>query len=61
MGGSLFMLRVFLSVCVFLSALFIVPLYRGDHFFSELKNMREDAKKINQEPGGPAPSCLSTP
>ena len=33
----------------------------GDHFFSELKNMRGDAKKINQEPGGQAPSCLSTP
>ena len=58
-GCPLLVLRVFLSVCVFLSALFIV--LSGDHFFSELKNMRGDAKKINQEPGGQAPSCLSTP
>ena len=49
----------FFSVCVFLYALFIV--LSGDHFFSELKNMRGDAKKINQEPGEQASSCPSTP
>ena len=48
-----------LSVSACLSALFIV--LSGDHFFSELKNMKGDTKKINQEPGGQAPSCPSTP
>ena len=59
MGSSLFVLRIFVCVCLFACFVYCstVP---GDHFFSELKNMREDVKKINQEPGGQAPSCLST-
>ena len=49
-------------VCVCLSVYFV---YRstvsGDHVYSELKNMRGDEIKINQELGGQAPFCLTTP
>ena len=37
MGGSLFVLRIFFSVCVFLSALFIVLLYPVITFSASLK------------------------
>ena len=48
----------FLSVC-FLSV-YLVGYYQVI-MFSELKNVRGDAKKINQEPRGQVSSCLSTP
>ena len=62
MGGSLFLLRVLclcLPVC-----LFFIHCFVRRSFFSELKNMRGDAKKIKSlvyATGGQAFSCSSTP
>ena len=62
MEGSLLVLRVFFVCVLCLSVCFVYcSTVSGDHVFSELKTMRGDAKKINEEPGGRAPSCLSTP
>ena len=52
---------VFFCLCVFSVCFVYCSTVSGDHFFSELKNIKGDAKKNNQEPGGQAPSCLSTP
>ena len=49
MGGPLFVLRVSCR-CMPVCSLFTV--LSGDYFFSELKNMRGDAKKTIKSPEG---------
>ena len=62
MEGTLLVLRVFFVCVLCISVCYVYcSTVSGDHVFSELKNTRGDAKKINEEPGGQASSCLSTP